>query len=157
MMKKVHFAQKLWKFRRIRAVLKNSGKSKNYFHKMGGNNKLELVVKKKRSLENDPLPTIRYMIVSQSYSKRIKIVPKSYQKGSNKKSGEIVLWIKKTAWKVIHIKLQGYINRFPEKNADLKKGEIWEKSYHSFNIGRIAVNCVYMRIPLYGICCVLSR
>ena len=30
------FAPKLCKFRRIRTVLKNSGKSKNYFHKKGG-------------------------------------------------------------------------------------------------------------------------
>ena len=44
-MKKSKFAAKLCKFRRTRTVLKNSGKSKYYFHEMRGHDKRELVVK----------------------------------------------------------------------------------------------------------------
>ena len=46
MTKKSDFAPKLCKFIRIRTGLKNSGKSENYFHKIGsGHNKQDLVVK----------------------------------------------------------------------------------------------------------------
>ena len=60
---------KLCEFRRIRTVLKNSRKSKNYFHKKGGHNKRELVVKNPIFGKYRP-PTIRNTRVLHDCLKR---------------------------------------------------------------------------------------